>query len=60
MLEKIQNVFSIPELKKRILFTAGLLIVYRLGGHIPTPGVDARALDTMSKYVFMIEVLRPN
>jgi len=44
MLEKIQNVFSIPELKKRILFTAGLLIVYRLGGHIPTPGVDARAL----------------
>ncbi|HET9233516.1 MAG TPA: preprotein translocase subunit SecY, partial [Candidatus Eisenbacteria bacterium] len=44
MLEKIQNVFSIPELKKRILFTAGLLIVYRLGGHIPTPGVDAGAL----------------
>ena len=44
MLNKIQNVFAIPELKKRLMFTAGMLIVYRLGGHIPTPGVDASAL----------------
>jgi preprotein translocase subunit SecY len=44
MLKKLQNIFAIPELKKRILFTAGLLAVYRLGGHIPTPGVDAGAL----------------
>jgi preprotein translocase subunit SecY len=46
MLDKIQNVFNIPELKKRIIFTAGLLIVYRLGGHIPVPGVDASALKS--------------
>ena len=46
MLTKLQNIFSIPELKKRILFTAGMLIVYRLGGHIPTPGVDASALSS--------------
>jgi preprotein translocase subunit SecY len=45
MLEKLQNVFNIPELKKRIIFTAALLIVYRLGGHIPTPGVDVSALQ---------------
>ena len=38
MLEKLANVFRIPELRKRILFTLGLLAVYRLGGHIPTPG----------------------
>jgi preprotein translocase subunit SecY len=44
MLDKIQNIFNIPELKKRVMFTAGLLIVYRLGGHIATPGVDAGAL----------------
>ena len=44
MLSKLQNIFSIPELKSRILFTAGILAVYRLGGHIPTPGVDAGAL----------------
>ena len=45
MLDKLQNVFNIPELKKRVLFTAALLIVYRLGGHIPTPGVDVGALQ---------------
>jgi preprotein translocase subunit SecY len=38
------NIFKIPELKKRILFTLGLLIVYRIGVHIPTPGIDSVAL----------------
>ncbi|MGA8180139.1 MAG: preprotein translocase subunit SecY [Desulfobacterales bacterium] len=38
------NIFKIPELKKRILFTLGLLIVYRIGVHVPTPGIDAVAL----------------
>src|SRR5450432_4808613 len=45
MLEKLANVFRIPELRKRILFTLGLLAVYRLGGHIPTPGVNADKLQ---------------
>ena len=44
MLGKFQNIFRIPELKKRVLFTLGLLVVYRLGGHIPTPGVNSEAL----------------
>ena len=39
-----QNIFKIPELKKRILFTLGLLIVYRVGVHVPVPGIDAAAL----------------
>ncbi len=39
-----QNAFKIPELKRRILFTLGLLVVYRLGVHVPTPGIDATAL----------------
>jgi preprotein translocase subunit SecY len=38
------NIFKIPELKKRILFTLALLIVYRIGVHVPTPGIDAVAL----------------
>ncbi|HOE90426.1 MAG TPA: preprotein translocase subunit SecY [Candidatus Cloacimonadota bacterium] len=46
MLESIRNVFKIPELKKKILFTAFILILYRLGSFIPTPGVDAQALKT--------------
>src|SRR6476620_10832373 len=45
MLEKLANVFRIPDLRKRILFTLGLLAVYRLGGHIPTPGVNADRLQ---------------
>jgi len=44
MISTIQSVFKIPELKKRILFTLGVLIAYRIGGHIPVPGVNAEAL----------------
>ncbi len=45
MLEKLSNVFRVPDLRKRILFTLGLLAVYRLGGHIPTPGINADLLQ---------------
>ena len=44
MLEKLRNIFQVPELRRRILFTLGLFVVYRLGEHIPTPGVNAQAL----------------
>jgi preprotein translocase subunit SecY len=43
--EAIANVFRIPDLRKRLLFALGLLAVYRLGGHIPTPGVDTDRLS---------------
>jgi len=39
-----QNLFKIPELKKRVFFTLGLLVVYRIGVHVPVPGIDAVAL----------------
>jgi preprotein translocase subunit SecY len=38
------NIFKVPELKKRVLFTLGILIVYRIGAHIPTPGINSAAL----------------
>jgi len=44
MIEKIRNIFQVPELKRRILFTMALIVIYRLGEHLPTPGVNARAL----------------
>ena len=44
MLEKFANIFKIPDLRTRVLFTLGMLAVYRLGAHIPTPGIDAKAL----------------
>ena len=40
--EAFANVFRIPDLRKRVLFTLALLAVYRLGGHIPTPGIDTQ------------------
>jgi len=44
MLEKLANIFRVPDLRKRVLFTLGLLAVYRLGGHIPTPGINTDKL----------------
>src|SRR3954465_7439610 len=47
MLEKFLNVFRVPDLRKRVLFTLGMLAVYRLGSHIPTPGINADALSQL-------------
>src|SRR6202789_158759 len=43
--DTIANMFRIPDLRKRIFFTLGLLAVYRFGGHIPTPGIDFNRLQ---------------
>ncbi len=45
MLRTFQSIFKVEELRKRILFTLGLLVVYRIGGHIPTPGVNGEVLQ---------------
>src|SRR5205085_5920275 len=45
MFDKLANIFRIPDLRKRILFTLAMLFVYRLGGHIPTPGINADLLS---------------
>jgi preprotein translocase subunit SecY len=44
LFETFQNIFKIPELKKRVLFSLAMLAVYRVGCHIPTPGIDSQAL----------------
>jgi len=44
VIESLRNIFAIPDLRKRLMFTFGLLAVYRIGCHIPTPGVDPQAL----------------
>jgi len=49
MLENVKNIVAVPELRKRILFTLALLGVYRVGGHIPTPGVDPQALAELAR-----------
>jgi preprotein translocase subunit SecY len=44
MLQSVRNIWDVPDLRKRVLFTLGLLAVYRLGNHIPTPGINPAAL----------------
>ncbi len=48
-LETLRNIWAIEDLRKRVLFTFGLLAIYRLGSHIPTPGVDPVALQEFFK-----------
>jgi preprotein translocase subunit SecY len=45
MLEKFANIFRIPDLRKRVIFMLAMLAVYRLGAFIPTPGINAAALE---------------
>jgi len=49
MVESIKNIFAVPDLRKRVLFTLGLLGVYRIGNHIPTPGVNTYALSLLAE-----------
>ena len=43
--EAVANVFRVPDLRKRLLFVLALLAVYRLGGHIPIPGIDTKRFE---------------
>nr|WP_255700539.1 preprotein translocase subunit SecY [Dethiosulfovibrio faecalis] len=43
-MDSFRDAFRLPDLKRRILFTMGMLFVFRLGAHIPTPGIDSAAM----------------
>ena len=45
--EALQNMFRIPDLRNRVLFTLALLAVYRVGAHIYTPGINSAVLDQL-------------
>lgn len=45
MIDRIQSIFKIPELRRRILFTLALLVVFRVGAYVPVPGIDSQALS---------------
>src|SRR5437867_7606450 len=45
--DSIKNIFNIPDLRKRLFYTFALLAVYRIGGHVPVPGVNFEALDSI-------------
>ena len=49
MLETLKNLFAVVDLRNRVLFTLGMLAVYRVGNHIPTPGVNSDALRILAE-----------
>jgi preprotein translocase subunit SecY len=48
-IESVKNLFAVAELRKRVLFTLGMLVVYRIGGHITIPGVNLAALAQLAQ-----------
>ena len=44
-IEKIRNIFAIPELRRKILFTLGILVIVRLGSQVPIPGINPVSLQ---------------
>ena len=53
MISKFLNIFKIPDLRKKLLFTAGMVLIYRLGGVIPIPGINTAA---MQEYMQLPEI----
>ena len=49
MLSTILNAFQVPDIRKKIAFTAGMLLIYRLGSHLPVPGVNLSAVNSIQK-----------
>ena len=49
MLRTIANAFSVADIRKKIAFTAAMLALYRLGSHIPVPGIDTNAVNAVQK-----------
>ncbi|HEX4979679.1 MAG TPA: preprotein translocase subunit SecY, partial [Acidimicrobiales bacterium] len=45
----LKNMFKIPDLRGKILFTLSVIALYRIGSHIPTPGVDFEAVENLSE-----------
>ena len=46
-LAAIRNMFNVPDLRKRIFFTLGILAIYRLGAHVSAPGINKARLDAV-------------
>jgi preprotein translocase subunit SecY len=47
VLDSFRDAFRLPDLKRRILFTLGVLLIFRLGAHVPTPGIDTEAMSSL-------------
>lgn len=51
LIETLKNIFKIEELRKRIVYTLGIILVYRLGSFVTMPGIDPNALTNLQNQV---------
>src|SRR5277367_4491631 len=49
MIQTFLNIFRVPELRNKVLFTLFMLCIYRIGYHVPLPGVDQQGFEQMAK-----------
>lgn len=49
MLSTILSAFQVRDIRKKLMFTAGMLLIYRLGAHLPVPGVNLKAVNAIQK-----------
>ena len=49
LLQAMIDAFSLPDLRRRILITLGILVIFRFVAHVPLPGIDLKALEEMKK-----------
>ncbi len=47
MLSSLRNIFKVPDLRNKVLFTILMIVIYRFGAHLPVPGIDTGALKTL-------------
>ncbi|MDZ4064453.1 MAG: preprotein translocase subunit SecY, partial [Coriobacteriia bacterium] len=57
MIDALANAFRVPELRRRMLFTLLIIAVYRLGAHIPVPGVDVAAIQGIIEGTASLDLL---
>ena len=55
LVETLKNIYKIEELRKRVIYTIGLLLVYRLGSFVVIPGINPNALGEGSAYASQLE-----
>ena len=60
IVETLKNIYKIEELRKRVLYTFGLLLIYRLGSFVVMPGIDPNALGEGLSLIHISEPTRPS
>ena len=56
MIEALKNAVTLPDLRRKLLYTLLILIIYRLAAHVPVPGVDQAALDQLLDRVGLVSL----